>query len=107
MKVFLRSYFFLLFLLSPTNFRHILATCCSVHGDTGWWFDSYLCGMANLNGIRCSCEYLQANPNTKESIIWNFEQRPKSAQMLLRPKNYPSYDRPHGKKFINLIDSSS
>uniref|UniRef100_A0A914X4V2 Uncharacterized protein n=1 Tax=Plectus sambesii TaxID=2011161 RepID=A0A914X4V2_9BILA len=68
--------------------------CCTIHGNTGWWYDDMMCGTANLNGVRYSCDYLLHTATSAEkylAISWNFHTYYSSAKMLLRPAGFPDY----------------
>jgi len=69
-------------------------TCSEVKANTGWWFDTLMCGFANLNGIRYTCDELDALMQDNTAIMWMFRYHPLNVEMKLRPRDYPNYE--HG-----------
>jgi len=67
-------------------------TCSEVKANTGWWFDTLMCGFANLNGIRYTCAELDALKQNNTAIMWMFRYHPLNVEMKLRPRDYPTYE---------------
>ncbi|KAE9553691.1 hypothetical protein FO519_003084 [Halicephalobus sp. NKZ332] len=64
--------------------------CSQEYKKTGWWFnddDGVLCGAANLNGVRFSCDETVFNGY----LTWHYDPV-ENAYMYLRPTDYPNYD---------------
>jgi hypothetical protein len=68
-------------------------SCSAVKANTGWWFDTLMCGFANLNGIRYTCDELDALKQDNTAIMWMFRYHPKNVEMKLRPRDYPNYEQ--------------
>ncbi len=51
-----------------------------------------MCGFANLNGIRYTCDELDALKQDNTAIMWMFRYHPLNVQMKLRPRDYPDYE---------------
>jgi len=67
-------------------------TCSDVKANTGWWFDTLMCGFANLNGIRYTCDELDALKQDNTAIMWMFRYHPLNVEMKLRPRDFPNYE---------------
>ena len=68
--------------------------CSAEYKGTGWWFyaskQGSLCGAANLNGLRQSCN---DNFLPQGYLTWHYDPV-EDAFMYLRPSAFPSYDNP-------------
>lgn len=70
--------------------QSIYKSCSEANFNTGWWYgDSQLCGAANLNGVRYSCNNIPING--ERYLRWA-EGTMGQSFMWLRPAKYPLYD---------------
>jgi hypothetical protein len=68
------------------------STCPEAKGNTGFWFDTLMCGFANLNGLRYSCAELDDLKQENTAIMWKFRYHPLNVHMKLRPRDFPDYE---------------